>query len=196
MFRMVQALEQAGHRCLVLVYDRHGGDLRQHAQVVREAWPWVRAQVVDVDSGLRQVDACVATGWPTAHLLASRANRAHRFYFIQDFEPFFFPRGSEYELAADTYRFGFTNIALGEMVRTRLVEELGVASTCVPFSCDTGVYSLHNEGARSGVVFYTKPKVARRGYQLGALALRQFHERHPGRRSTSTASLPRTSGCR
>ena len=179
MFRMVQALEQAGHRCLVLVYDRHGGDLRQHAQVVREAWPWVRAEVVDVDSGLRQVDACVATGWPTAHLLASRPTRAHRFYFIQDFEPFFFPRGSEYELAADTYRFGFTNIALGEMVRSRLSDELGVASTCVPFSCDTGVYSLHHQGPRSGVVFYTKPKVARRGYQLGALALREFHERHP-----------------
>ena len=178
MFRMVQALEAAGHRCVILVHDRHGGRAARHAAVVRSAWPWVHADVVDVADAPR-LDACVATGWPTAHLLATRLERVHRFYFIQDFEPFFYARGAEYELAADTYRFGFHNIALGTMVQRRLKEEAGVVSELVPFSCDTAVYSLTNTGPRSGVVFYTKPDVPRRGYRLGALALEEFHRRHP-----------------
>ena len=102
-----------------------------------------------------------------------------RAYFIQDYEPFFFPRGPEYELAADTYRFGFVNIALGHMVHDRLRAELGVDSELVPFSCDTSVYRLDNTGERNGIVLYAKPDVPRRGYRLAALALAEFHRRHP-----------------
>lgn len=179
MFRMVESLEAAGHECVVLLHDRHHGDSAAHEAVIRSAWPQVRAQVLPVDKGLAGVDACFATGWPTAHALAVRDAAVHRLYFIQDFEPFFHAHGSEYELAADTYRFGFTNVALGHMVQNRLLDELGVASELVRFSCDTDVYSLTNSGRRTGVVFYTKPDVPRRGYRLGALALAEFHRRHP-----------------
>lgn len=180
MFRMVEALEQAGHRCVVLLYDRHHGSAAAQAEVIRDCWPGVRAEVRSVDEGFDGLDACVATGWESAHVLAVRPTRPlHRLYFIQDYEPLFSPHGSEYELAADTYRFGFTNIALGEMVHRRLRDDLGVSSELVPFSCDTSVYSLHNQGQRSGVVFYAKPGLARRGYLLGTLALAEFHRRHP-----------------
>lgn len=180
MFRMVQALELAGHRCVVLLYDRHGGDAADQARVVRHGWPWVSAEVRSADDGFDDLDACVATGWPTAHVLATRGPAdLHKLYFIQDYEPFFLPRGSEHELAADSYRLGFTHIALGRMVRDRLRGELGVESHLVPFSCDTAVYSLRNRGPRSGVVFYAKRDVPRRGYRLAVLALERFHARHP-----------------
>ncbi len=180
MFRMVRSLETAGLVCVIVLYDRHDGDVAQQAAVIRRAWPWVRAEVRSVEQGLGDLDAVVATAWPTAHVLARRsAYGGVRLYFVQDYEPFFFPRGSEYELAADTYRFGFINIALGHMVQDRLRSELCVASELVPFSCDTEVYGLLDAGPRSGVVFYAKPEVARRGYRLGALALAEFHRRHP-----------------
>lgn len=180
MFRMIQALERAGHACVVLLYDRHGGDSRQQEAVIRECWPCVRAEVRSVDSGFSGLDGCFATGWPTAHVLAARsAPSLPCFYFIQDFEPFFYARGSEYELAADTYRFGFTNIALGHMVQARLLGELGVTSALVPFSCDTSVYRFQHANPRNGLVFYTKADVPRRGYRLAALALTEFHARYP-----------------
>ncbi|WP_127481233.1 glycosyltransferase family 1 protein [Nocardioides pantholopis] len=181
MFRMVGALEEAGHQCVVLLYDRHGsGRVEQQAQVIRAGWPWVRAEIRSVEDGFGSLDACVATGWETAHVLASRCrDPLHRFYFIQDFEPFFYPRGSVYELAVDSYRFGFTNIALGHMVRDRLRAEVGVGAALVPFSCDTSVYGLRGEGPRTGVVAYAKPGVPRRGFRTAVLALREFHRRHP-----------------
>ena len=49
----------------------------------------------------------------------------------------------------------------------------------VEFGCDTDLYRLVNRGRRDGVVFYAKPDVARRGFELGALALEEFHHRHP-----------------
>ncbi|WP_207949892.1 glycosyltransferase family 1 protein [Nocardioides ochotonae] len=180
MFRMVRALEEAGHRCVLLLHDRHGGRAEHQGRAIREGWPWVRAEVRSVADGFGSLDACVATGWETAHVLAARCREPlHRFYFIQDFEPFFYPRGSEYDLAADTYRFGFTHLALGHMVQERLRSEVGVESLLVPFSCDTSTYSLSRESGRSGVVLYAKPGVPRRGFRLAALALREFHARHP-----------------
>jgi glycosyltransferase involved in cell wall biosynthesis len=180
MFRMVEGLERAGHGCVLLTYDRHHGRVEDQAAAIRAWWPQVRAGVRSVDEGMDGLDAVVATGWETAHVLATRGTRAmHRFYFIQDFEPFFYPHGSEYELASDTYRFGFTNIALGHMVHHRLETELGVPSVMVPFSCDSTVYRLGPAVPRSGVVAYAKPNVPRRGYRLAAAALEEFHERRP-----------------
>ena len=50
----------------------------------------------------------------------------------------------------------------------------------VPFGCDTDVYRLlEPPQERSGVVFFVRPNVPRRGFVLGSLALAAFHELHP-----------------
>ncbi|MDQ0636123.1 glycosyltransferase involved in cell wall biosynthesis [Arthrobacter pascens] len=103
----------------------------------------------------------------------------HRFYFIQDFEPYFYPRGSLYSLAEDTYRFGFTHLALGQMVARTLAREVGVESITVPFGNDTNAYRVIGGARRSGVVFFARPGTDRRGYELGRLALQAFHALHP-----------------
>ena len=181
MFRMVRALEAAGHRCVLYLYDRHGGDLERHTRIVREGWGDIAAEVRDVADGLVGLDACVATSWQTAHVLAARgAAPMRRLYFVQDYEPFFYPRGSEYSLAEDTYRFGFRRIALGEMVGGLMEALDGDRPDVVPFGLDTSVYGVPpTSPPRSGVIFYGKPDVPRRGYVLGLLALEEFHRRHP-----------------
>lgn len=180
LFRMVEAVEAAGHRCHLFLYDRYGGDLSAHAEVVRSWWPKLRAQVHDARDGVSGVDAIVASGWETAHVAARRAASPMRYlYFIQDYEPFFYPRGSEYSLAEDTYRFGFRNIALGDMVGDLLRSEAGVPADVTEFGCDTAVYRPLDGGRRTGVVLYARPDVPRRGFWLAKLALQEFHRRHP-----------------
>jgi O-antigen biosynthesis protein len=180
LFRMVSALEERGHDCTLLLYNRHGIDLRRQAAVIRESWPDVRADVTSVPEAIAGYDGCIASSWDTAHVLASRGRAStNRFYFIQDFEPFFYPRGSIYSLAEDTYRFGFHNIALGRMVSQVLKEQTGIASTEVSFGCDTNVYCDARTDERKGVVFYARQSVERRGYLLAKTALEEFHLRHP-----------------
>ena len=180
MFRMVSALEDAGHQCTIFLYDRYGGSMADHEITIRHGWPSVRARVADAREGIADLDACVATSWPTAHVLA-RWGRVpmRRLYFVQDFEPFFYPRGAEYALAEDSYRFGFRAIAVGHTLASLLTERIGIPAYGVDFCCDSDVYQLGPPEPRDGVVFYAKPSAARRGFLLGLLALGELHRRRP-----------------
>jgi hypothetical protein len=180
LFRMVEAVEAAGHTSVLYLYDRFGGELRRHEDVIRRCWPNVRAEVRSVADGLRPLDAYVASAWQTAHVLAARPELpARRLYLVQDFEPLFYPAGAEYVLAEDSYRFGFRTITVGPMLADLLRDRFGVTARVAQFGCDVDTYRLVNHGERNGVVFYAKRDVPRRGFALGMLALREFHRRHP-----------------
>lgn len=180
LFRMAEAVEAAGHTCVLYLYDQFDGELSRHQQVIRNHWPQIRAEIRSVASGLQALDAYVASGWQTAHVLAARPDiPTRRLYLVQDYEPFFYPRGTEYALAEDTYRFGFRCITIGWMVANLLEEEFGIKAEVAEYGCDHSIYRLANPDSRKGVVFFARPGVARRGYELGTLALREFHMRHP-----------------
>lgn len=179
-FRFVQALEAAGHECVLYLCSTGSTRAADHVPLIRAWWPEVKATVRDAENGLEPMDAFVATAWTTAHVLA-RASRVpgHRFYLVQDYEPYFYPRGALYELAEDSYRFGFTPITVGAMVAGELSSRFGVRAAVADFGCDHDTYRvLHTQG-RNGVVFYAKPGTARRGYQLGVHALAEFSRLRP-----------------
>jgi len=180
LLRLVEGLERAGHECHVFLYDRFHGDIRRHAATIAAMRPRIRAQVHDVTAGMPAMDGWVATSWQTAHVLASHPEASgSRFYLVQDFEPDFYPKGSMYSLAEDTYRFGFTGITAGRWLAGKLEHEYGMRCYFFEFGADCDVYFPTANTTRDGVVFYTKPNVARRGHELGMLALARFHRLRP-----------------
>jgi glycosyltransferase involved in cell wall biosynthesis len=181
MFRMVRALEEAGHECVIHLYNLRSADLATYTLNIRTGWPAVRAEVRSANQPYPNLDACIATSWESAHVVATHFQQPmRRLYFVQDFEPYFHARGSEYALAADTYRFGFRIIALGHMVADCISKEVGIQTEIVDFGCDTSIYHLQDKTAdRNGVVFYARSQTPRRGYWLGMLALQEFSKRHP-----------------
>lgn len=181
-FRMLSRMRDEGHQCVVFLYDAYGGDFDRHVAAMRSGWPQLDGvEYRDATEGITGVDASVASSWETAHVLASRGREPmHRFYFIQDFEPFFHPRGPIYSLAADTYRLPLRRISLGGAVAELLKTEIGVDAEVVPFGADTRTYHLQQpQRDRSGVVFFARPDTPRRGYLTGMLALEEFHRRRP-----------------
>ncbi|MCT9867985.1 glycosyltransferase family 1 protein [Paenarthrobacter aurescens] len=183
-FRMVQEMEERGHHCTLFLYDPNDDDAGRHEKTIRRHWPALRAGVRSATNGMEGVDVIVASSWPTAHLVAGRApGSVHLFYFIQDYEPYFYPRGFLYALAEDSYRLGLTNVALGGMIADVMEAELGESPQAViPFGCDTDTYRLLTpapRNTRSGVVYYAKKKVDRRGYLLAKMALERFHALQP-----------------
>jgi O-antigen biosynthesis protein len=181
LFRMVEAVEARGHRCVIYIYDKHGVDLEQINSRIRQHWPGVRAEARDVRHRIDGVDAVVATGWESAHLIVKYVVApTRRLYFMQDYEPYFYGHGAEYEFAAMTYQLPFRRIALGEMLDGMVRQATGLPSEIVPFGCDSGVYRLpEHDKPRKGIVFYCRPDFPRRGYQLACVALRLFHRLHP-----------------
>jgi hypothetical protein len=182
-FRMVGALEQAGHRCTIYLYDRWGGTLAHHEAVVRRWWPWVQADVRDVADGIDDAHAIVATAWPTAYAVAASPAKGARFYFVQDIEPWFEPAGGEALLAEATYRFGFHGITAGRWLAGKLQSDYAMPADHFDFGCDVDTYRLAGPTGeapeRTGVCFFARPKTPRRAFDLGALALEILAERHP-----------------
>ena len=99
LFRMVETAEQRGHECTLFLYDKNSDDVSRHEGVIREHWKGLKAGVHSATAGMAGMDAVVASSWGAAHVVAMRApTTASRFYFIQDFEPYFYPRGALLQL--------------------------------------------------------------------------------------------------
>lgn len=193
LFRMVEGLEARGHRCTVFLYDRHGVDVEVSTAVIRQHWPRMRADVRDIAGGAADTDAVVASGWETVHVIARRVTHpVRRLYFIQDYEPYFYGHGAERELAAMTYLLPFRRLVLGEMLDQIVTEKAGVSSDVVPFGCDGAAYGLPPRRApRTGIVFFSRPDFARRGYQIAVVALRLFAKAHPDQPIHVYGAFPR-----
>jgi O-antigen biosynthesis protein len=181
MFRLISALERAGHRCIVYLRDRHGWRLEQHEQRIRSWWPWVEAEIRDVARGIEDAHAIFATAWETAYPVLASPARGKRFYLVQDLEPSFYPAGSESLLAEATYRFGFHGVTAGRWLPPLLEREYGMSADPFDFGRDL-TYALDTSidaSERTGVCFYSRPDTPRRAYELGVLGLELFAKRHP-----------------
>jgi glycosyltransferase involved in cell wall biosynthesis len=179
MFRLASSLEQAGHRCVIYLHDRHGWSLAQHEKTIRTWWPSLQAEVRDAADGIEDAHAIFATSWETAYPVLTTPARGARFYLVQDFEPAFYAAGSEALLAEATYRFGFHGITPGRWLAERLRDEYGMAADHFDFGCDLDRYKFDPAAERTGICLYARPSTPRRAFELAVAALDLFAERHP-----------------
>lgn len=178
LFRIIRYLEAHAYRNRVYFYDVYRADQRYYQSIVREYYDF-HGYVGDVSKGMEDANGVVATSWQTAYPVFNSRCTGKRFYFVQDFEPYFYPLGSHSLLAENTYRMGFHAITAGKWLAQKLRSEFGMEADAFAFGCDTSQYYLCRGGKRSGVVFYARPEAARRGFELGLLALGIFAERNP-----------------
>ena len=183
-FRFIKFLEGAGHDVRIYLYSVT--DPLTPAQVVERittssSYPRVRATVEQYPvEGLGDaVDAVFATSWETAYRSYRDMSRARRFYFVQDFEPLFYPTSSESVLAENTYRFGFFGITAGNWLTVKLHRDFGMRTAAYDFGSDGNNYNFVNAAARRDVFFYARPETARRGFELGVMALDLFAQARP-----------------
>lgn len=182
-FRFIKFAEEAGHTCRIYLYADGGsapiaairdqmGDSYPETQAVN-TMEWLNDQEIE------DMDALFATSWETAYATYNSKARGKRFYFIQDFEPHFFPIGSMHAFAENTYRFGFYGITAGNWLATKLRNEYQMATESFDFGADKSLYRLTNLGSRKEIFFYARPYTARRGFEMGIVALDIFHKKHP-----------------
>jgi glycosyltransferase involved in cell wall biosynthesis len=178
-FRTIAYLEQRGHRSRVYFYDPLHTVGFDEIKATMQSYPAIDAELQYNALAMEPCDAVFATSWPTAYPVLNLGGNAKKFYYVQDYEPYFEPVGTYSVLAADTYRFGLHGLTLGDWLAEKLSSEYGM--TCEPFGfgVDSSSYELRNRQPRQRVLFYAKPTSHRRGFELGTLALEQFHERHP-----------------
>jgi O-antigen biosynthesis protein len=177
-FRFISNLEALGFECNIIVVA-NTEPLEDEETLRENIARWfvpIRAKVFKGIERAPPAYISLATEWRTAYYVRSFGRTIKRCYFVQDFEPWFFPVGSEYCLAEDTYRFGFTGITAGGWLKDKLAKDYGMTTHAVGFSYDRNLYSCgtrqNPESGRRRVFFYARPPTPRRAFELGLLALK------------------------
>lgn len=186
LFRFIKFAEEAGHTCRIYLYSmvRDEGALSELRRMLlqSDAYADVEASIewYDTEQGVASTtDALFATGWETAYPAFADSIVAKRFYFVQDFEPSFYPVGTQAVLAENTYRFGFRGITAGGWLSDRLTRDYGMTCGKFDFSAEATNYSVTNTAERNEVFFYARPVTERRAFELGLLVLEEFSKRRP-----------------
>ncbi len=180
-FRMIWHLERAGYRCRIVIVGATrfpSGEVARDA--IRKHFVPLEAEVGIGEAALLPAEFTVATSWETAYVVRRFRATQHKLYFIQDIEPYFYPRGSEYVFAEDTYRFGFVGITAGAWIAETVRRDYGMVAYPFSFSYDKDRYSpgTRRPGPRR-VFFYARSVTPRRGFELGLLALGRVHDALP-----------------
>lgn len=181
-FRFIKYLEDQGHTCRVYLYST--GDfpkIKELQEGMRQHYPETRVagSMQWLKKDMEPADAVFATGWETAYAVFNDKSAARKFYFVQDFEPYFYPVGSEYVLAENTYRMNFYGITAGGWLSHKLSSEYGMKCDHYDFGTDTNIYRFENEKRRKEIFFYARPVTVRRGFELGIMTLELFHKQRP-----------------
>lgn len=174
-FRFIRGLEERGMKQGVVIVGGHAHTNHAIAKAkIERYFGAVHANVYFQDDALPVARRVLATSWITAHVAKHypRAD-AERFYFVQDYEPLFYPAGFEAVSAAATYSLGFQPICAGSWIPQELERLHGVkALGHFGFSFDHDTYrSVPKRDNVKRVFFYARPPTARRGFELGLLAL-------------------------
>lgn len=185
-FRFLKYAEDAGHKCSVYLYSNltENIDITQIRQMMKisNAYPEIAAEIsiYDPSAGVaHDIDAIFSTGWETAYPSYLDKSNARRLYFVQDYEPFFYPTGTESTLAEETYRFGFRAITAGGWLSHKLESDFGMWTSHFDFGVETELYRRINTESRNEIFFYARPVTPRRGFELGLMTLQEFARLRP-----------------
>lgn len=183
-FRFIQYLEGRGHQCLIYIYvDGPHSTIQAIREIMGDSYPKTEAvntmRWLNPTDNIPDADAIFCTSWETAYASYALSSDARRFYFIQDFEPYFYPRGGMYILAENTYRLGYYGITAGGWLKEKLSSEYGMSTDSYDFGADQALYSYKNDSKRKEIFCYVRPYTERRGFEIAILTLDIFHQEHP-----------------
>lgn len=181
-FRTIWHLEEMGYTSTIVIGTPATHiTVREAEYAIRTHFFPLKARVVLGLENLPPSEFALATGWDTAYQLRAFNGATHKLYFVQDYEPHFFPVGSESVLASNTYRFGFFGITAGTWLSTKLAQEYGMATRAVGFGVERARYRRlpRREPEIRRVFFYARPPTPRRAFEIGLLVLNEVWKRLP-----------------
>ncbi len=179
-FRIVHLLELRGHTCSIWI------DGPSHFQTAADAYDVIvkyfislRAAVAFTRDGFDSAkgDIVFATGWQTVARVCSAGGFLERAYFVQDFEPSFYPLGSQYLAAEGTYASDLACICASPWLARMLREDYGRWTRHFWLAFDDSIYFSASADPRNEVpriAVYARTATARRCVELVFAALEKL----------------------
>jgi glycosyltransferase involved in cell wall biosynthesis len=186
-FRAIRGLVDLGHSCSIhVLMDNHrfnqGEEIRNF--ITQEFFDVKAEEVWHGCNNITDCDVLICTYWTTAYVVKENAHKSLlHMYFLQDYEPFFFPMGTDYVRACETYKFGFYHITSGPWPLKMLEKEWGVTNgSFFRFPLDRQIYRPAVDKPRKEaprIIYFARPDMPRRCYPLGLSALEIVKRERP-----------------
>lgn len=178
-FRMVRFLEEMGHKQTVWLRSpaRRRAPEQVQAEIMEHFQPTSPSVgfLEDRHPSTMMGDVVIATDRWTAYPVAAMERFKARFYFVQDYEPFFYPIGSEFYLAEQTYRLGLDCLVCSRWLEEKMRGFGNWTGRChLAFDHETYFSQANLPNCSNSVpriAFYARYATSRRCVELGMLAL-------------------------
>ena len=190
-FRTIDFLERCGHRCTIWVHSELKGNDKPsrlsylHKRVIDQYFiPLQTDQVYMLGNNQEDLDRVsgdivIATDRMSTYPVLGMSKFQKRFYFVQDYEPYFFAQGTSSILTEQSYasKNNFACICASPWLKQKM-ESFGNSAVSFPLAVDHSVYHPKSEQQRSDhvIAFYVRRSTPRRLYELGLLALRELFD--------------------
>lgn len=175
-FRMIQWLEFFGHRCTIWIKSDTPIDPAERYEQILKHYRFVKARCHWLDDSFAATrgDAAIATSWDTARIVAAASGVKGRFYFVQDHEALFYPRGSRSLAAEASYGLPLACICAGQWLKSLMAGQYGRWARSFELSFDPE--DFHPPAAPRAnpvprIAFYGRRATDRRCVDLGWMAL-------------------------
>jgi len=156
----VNALIRHGYECDIFVEDDGVSNAEMVLQKIEEYYEPCAAKVYVGFAHQEDYDLLFVTGWQTIDFGRMQQCQRHG-YFIQDFEPWFFPMGNEYLIIEDSYRLGYSPVTIGKWLSYKMQNEFGCHAQYFDFCADLNVYHpLENVEKEKAVCYVWQPEKA------------------------------------
>ena len=179
-FRTIQFLEIKGFRCKIWIINPYHKDKTDAYCEITKFYVTVKADVdfLSFDNYPSDGDAIIATSWETVEWAKKIKSYQVLFYFIQDYEKYFFAKGSKYFLAENTYNEEFNCICASPWLEKILKEQFS-RNTCSyllgydkkDFFIDKSIQKFSKLDGKKHIVVYTRILTERRAVELSLIAL-------------------------
>ena len=175
----VNALLRAGYECDIFVED----DGVSTSDIVRRK---INEWYEPCDAGIfvgfdfkKDYDLLFATGWQTIDFV-KKLPAKKKAYFIQDYEPWFFPMGDQYLITENSYKYGFLPVTIGKWLAHKMDSEFNTPAEYFDFGADLNVYKhLDNVEKENAICYVYQPEKPRRCDYIGLKALKLIKTLRP-----------------
>ena len=189
-FRTINFLERCGHDCIIWVHSEIKGEKPSrlsslHKRIIDQYFIKLKTDQVymlgNTNEDLERVsgDVVIATDRMSAYPVLGMRKFSKRFYFVQDYEPLFFAKGTSTILTEQTYasHHEFACICASPWLKNMMIEQ-GNTAISFPLAVDSNTYyqSKIYKRSENTIAFYVRRSTPRRLYQLGLLALRSLFD--------------------
>ena len=180
--RSAYYLDKFGHDIRIYFVGTYKSDEELANIVNTHFYPIKRNKIFRYEGAVEPCDIGFATHWSTVKLLLYNKRFIKKLmYYVQDYEPLFYAMGSEYIMAENTYRLGLYHITAGPWCAETIKRNYNGKAVHYRFPIDRKIYYPRRtlEDREQEVIFFAKPEMLRRCYEIGIEGLEIFHRLCP-----------------